>query len=175
MNIKPEDLEAEVLAHLDAAAEMRVGLSETDSDYDLHFISAKLAKVGVFQERLSDIQMSLSKASIEAIRIHRAMSARIRIKEKEAKASDDYANLPLNERAFWLENRHVALKEEASSWHQLANVVSEVKGAVAERVSTMKRLDSDLRLHAKIYEAKIAAGATSPSSYRGNNTREIDL
>jgi hypothetical protein len=173
MTATPEKLEHDALELLDHALAMKLGLSEDDSD--LHFIGEKLAKVGVFQERLSDIQIELTKTAIEATRVHRGLSTSIRLKEKQAKASDHYANLPLNEKGFWLENQHADLKEQASRWNQLSSVVSEIRNAVTERTTTMKRLDSDLRLHARIYEAKVAAGATSPSSYKGNNTKEIDL
>jgi hypothetical protein len=175
MATNPEELENQTLTMLGQAMEMRLNLSEDDSVYDLHFISEKLALVGVFQERLSDIQMQLTQTAIEATRHYRALSASIRIAEKQAKASDHYANLPMNEKAFWLENQQTDLKGQVSRWNQLTAVVSEVRNAVTERTGTMKRLDSDLRLHARIYEAKVAAGATSPSSYRGNNTKEIDL
>lgn len=175
MNKDPTQLESEATTLLDRALSMRLELSEDDSDYDLHFISQKLAKVGVYLERLSDIQMDLTRTAIVATRQHKTLSARVRIQEKQAKASDEYYSLPTNEKAYWLENRLTDLKEQAGTWAQLAATVSEVRNAVTERATTMKRLDSDLRLHARIYEAKVAAGATSPSSYKGNNTSEIDL
>lgn len=40
----------------------------------------------------------------------------------------------------------------------LNTLATEVREAVLERAGTLKRLDSDLRLHMKVYEAKVGFG-----------------
>lgn len=154
---------------------MQVGLTDDDSDYDLVYISDKLKKVSVYQERLSDIQMMLTRMSLEIIKMARATQGVLNIRERELKATEDYRDTPLNEKALWMANHLGEVGKEAENWRLLSKMVSEVKDAVAERAGTMKRLDSDIRLHTKIYEAKVVAGATSPTSYSGSSVKEVDI
>lgn len=171
----PEKLEEEVMNLLDEAAAMEVGLKDDDSPYDLTYISETLRKLGIFQERLSDIQMKLTRMGIEITKVSRQKTSLYKFKEKELRGSPDYHNTPLAEKALWLANQLGKVTEDVESWRSLTFVVSAVKDAVSDRVATMKRLDSDIRLHAKIFEAKVSAGATSPSSYTGTSTTEIDI
>lgn len=171
----PEQVENQLLALLDQAMAMQVGLSDDDSEYDLNYISDKLKRVSVYQERLSDIMMKLTRISLEVTKVSRSTQGLVNIKLRELKATDDYRDTPLNEKALWTANQLGDTEKEAEAWRVLSKMVSEVKEAVAERAGTMKRLDSDIRLHTKIYEAKVAAGATSPASYTGTSTEEVDI
>jgi hypothetical protein len=169
----PQSLSELVLKLLEDAADMHLSLSEEDSAYDLNFIREKLAKVGVFQERLSDIQMKLTRVSIDANVLVGQTKQQLSTKERELKLSSDYRDKPRAEKTPWLEDQLSGLREDSENWLGLFRLVSEVKEAVGNRVSTMKRLDSDLRLHAKLYEEGVRAGATSPSApTRGS--KEID-
>lgn len=170
-----EELEEQLNGWLEQAMSMTVGLSMDDSAYDLNFISEKLALISVFQERLSDIMMKLTQFGLQISKRSRAEGAKRTLRLKELKASEQYADLPVNEKSYWLANQLQLQEEEAEKWSTIAHMVSEIRSAVGERAATMKRLDSDIRLHTKIYEAKVAAGATSPSSYTGNSTKDLDL
>jgi len=170
-----DDLELRILQLLDDATSMQVGLTDDDSEYDLNFISDKLKKVSVYQERLSDILMKLTRMSLEIKKRSTTCRSLSLLKEKELKASDGYQEQERSARSYWVENQLSDLRQEAERWEILARMVSEVKEAVAERAGTMKRLDSDIRLHTKIYEARVAAGATSPASYTGHSTTEVDI
>lgn len=172
---KTAELEEQIMDLLDNGQSMKVGLSEEDSDYDLNFISSKLAKLSVYQERLSDIQMKLTRISLEVKRVGSQKSSILRLKEREIRSSDEYHNLTREEKTPWLATQLETVREDAEEWKILGQLVSEVKEAIGERAGTMKRLDSDIRLHAKIFEAKVAAGATSPSSYTGNSTEEVEI
>lgn len=171
----PAEIETEIMALLDLATGMKVGLSEDDSDYDLNFISEKLAKISVYQERLSDIQMQLTRYTMEIRRVGSQKASLHRLKERELKGSDEYEQLSRSEKSLWLGTQLEEFREAAEEWKMLGTLVSEVKEAVGERAGTIKRLDSDIRLHTKIYEAKVAAGATSPTSYKGSSTEELDI
>jgi len=173
--LKPEAIEAQLMGLLDDATAMEVRMSEDDSHYDLNFISAKLALVSTYLERLSDIQMKLTRHSLEIIRVARANKALLAMKEKELKASDEYAETPVHQKGFWLANQLQDLTQASENWQGLVFVVSEIKTVVNERAGTMKRLDSDIRLHSRLYEQKVAAGATSPASYTGAKVGEIEI
>lgn len=171
----PDEIEAELFKLLEDATSMQVGLADDDSEYDLNYISDKLKKISVYQERLSDIQMKLTRMSLEVIKMARATQGVLNLRERELKATDEYRDTPLNEKALWTANRLGEVGKEAETWRALSKMVSEIKDAVAERAGTMKRLDSDIRLHTRIYEARVAAGATSPASYTGHSTTEVDI
>lgn len=173
---RPELIEQELLRALDDTMSMSIGLSSgEDADYDLNYISDKLKLVSVYQERLSDLLLKITKIGLEVTQTSRAKMALAGLKSKQLKASEEYRELPTNEKGHWLANQLLDLEGDAEVWKTLSEVVSEVKKAITERVATVRRLDSDIRLHAKIYEARVAAGATSPSSYTGNQTDEIDI
>jgi len=171
----PAEIEETILGYLEHAIEMRLELSEDDSDYDLHFITKKVAQVSAYTERLSDMMLQLTKIGIQCTRCAGDMAASMRLKTESLKASEEYGDTPRSARAEWLSNQLEGPREEAERWKQIAAAVSSIKEAVAERASTMKRLDSDLRLQSKLLEAKIAAGATSSNSFLGAGTSSIDI
>lgn len=168
-------LAAQAMEVFEQAASMKLGLSEDESAYDLTFIRSKLAICSTYQERLSDMMMKLSRISIETTRILQSNKAHHSLKEKRLKATEDYRKTHVTEKGAWLADQLRDEEESILSWQQLHSLVSEVKEAVAERASTMKRLDSDLRLHSKLYEAGVAAGATAPTSFTGSSTAELDI
>jgi len=171
----PQELEALLLGWLEDATNMKVGLTDDDSDIDLTYITEKLRKLSVYQERLSDIMMKITRMSLDIHTASRSLIAAVILREKELKASDAYSEVARNERAFWLANQLADDKQATEEWKSLSTMVSTVKEAVAERAATMKRLDSDIRLHARLFEAGVAGGAKSPSSYTGGSTKEMDL
>jgi len=159
---------------LDSAASMVLKLSEDDSEYDLKFLSEKLAKVSVFQERLSDLLLTLSRMTIAVRQTKSAAESALRVFTTEVRLSEEYADQPRAIKTPWLEQKLLERRAELDKWIDLSFVVSEVKDAVNERQSTMKRLDSDLRLHSRLFEAKVASGATPRPSFPGN-TSGMDL
>jgi len=174
---KPEDLENEVLQLLDDGMNMRLGLSTDDSDYSLHFIRQKVALCSTYQERLSDIMMKLSRISLETTRVASGRHRLLEMKRSELKGSTTYAEQPRDQKTPWLEGKLQELREEAERWSSLKRVVSEVKEAIVERAQTMKRLDSDLRLHTRLIEVQgpEGQGATSPKAYTGTSSTEVDI
>lgn len=170
-----EAMEEQVVSLLDDAMAMELGLSSEDSDYDYHFIREKLAKVSSYQEKLSDIMMRLSKISLVATKQALTSKTLVQLSEKRLKASDEYQNLHVASKGGWLADQLLKEEEAALRWQQLKSLVSEVKEAVTERAGTMKRLDSDLRLHVKLLEVGGASGATSPTSYTGSKATDLDI
>jgi len=63
----------------------------------------------------------------------------------------------------------------AGGYDKLRKTIKEVKEAVANQVQTMRRLDSDIRLHHKLLEAKVAAGADGIMGYKSDKKDEINL
>lgn len=172
-----EELEQQVLAHLDDGLSMSLGLTTTDSEYSISFIKEKLILCSTFQERLSDIMMKLTRVSIEATRMGFAAKQRLDLRYNERKSSQDYQDQPREKKTVWLQSAIKDQQEAAERWNALRRVVSEVKDAIGERAQTMKRLDSDLRLHSKLLEMvpPEGRGATSPGSYTGSHAGEIEL
>ena len=60
---------------------------------------------------------------------------------------------------------------DAERWMQLKRAVSEVREAVGERAAMIRRLDSDLRLHARLYEVKVAGGALPPPGFKPGSSK----
>lgn len=168
-------MEKEVVQLLDDAAGMQLSLSEDDSDYDLNFIREKVTKVAVYQERLSDIQMKLTKLNIDVTKMSSQTQEQLKMKERELRLGEDYQGKKIQEKKAWLGEQLAPQFQAAENWSNLSRLVSEVKEAVGHRVSMMKRLDSDLRLHSKLFEEGVKAGATSPTSFTKGSTKEIDL
>jgi phosphoglycerate-specific signal transduction histidine kinase len=172
---RTDELEEKVLKLFEEAAALRPGLSIDDSVYDLNYITEKLTSISTGLEKLSDIMMSLSRISLETTRAANSASTALDLANKEGKASPDYVDQPREQRSFWLANQTQTQREATERWQQLQRIVSEVKEAVADRVGTMKRLDSDIRMHRQLLEAKVHAGATSPASYKGQKTPDLSL
>jgi hypothetical protein len=170
-----QGIEEFILASLDEALGMELGLSEDDSDYDLNFITSKLAKVSVYQEKLSDMMLRLTRVGLEINRVATTKASALKFRDSKLRNTTEYKNTPSALRGEWLSNQLDDARKDSEQWTLLKSAVSSVKDAVAERASTMKRLDSDLRLQTRLLEARIAAGASSPYSFPGNGTDDIEL
>jgi hypothetical protein len=171
-----EQLEEHLMQMFDDALGMEVKLSDSpEIEYDLNYISEKLKRISVFQERLSDIQMKITKITLEVTQQLRAKRSLITLHQKEYRASTEYRNMPVADKTLWLANQLQEETEDVERWELLSKMVSEIKEAVGDRAGTIKRLDSDIRLHSKLYEARVHAGATSPHSFTGNSTRNVDI
>lgn len=175
MSTTPEEIEARILQILDEATDMRLDLDEDESVYNLTYISNRIAKCARFQERLSDLSLELTRIQLPLTQLAAQATNRTRLKLDELKASDDYANEPRASKTAWLSNQMESQREEEQKWSTLKTAVSQVKEAVVDRASTMKRLDSDLRLQSRLYEQKVAAGATPPPTYNGDKDEGLDL
>lgn len=171
----PEQIEERILTILDEALNMRLELDEDESVYNITYISNKVAKCARFQERLSDMTMELTKIQIPLSQLIAGEHARLRRKTEELKASAEYENEPRSNKTAWLSNQLEADRDTEIRWSALKTAVSQVKEAVVDRASTMKRLDSDLRLQSKLYEQKVAAGATPPPTFNGDKDEGLDL
>jgi len=164
-----KNLEERVMFLLEDATNMTLGLSADDSEYNLTFIREKVAKCSTYQERISDVMMKLTKVSIEVQKVSHGKKLELLFKTNELKDSKEYKEAPRNEKAAWLQTQE--------SWNTLKRVVSEVKEAVGERAQTLKRLDSDLRLHTKLLEMtnEEGRGASSPDAFTGPSSKEVDI
>lgn len=175
----PEQVQAVIMAYLEEVLNMEIRLGDDDDVYDIGFISQKLHLCSKFSERAAHIMISLTKINIEVTGHAAATLGLSKTVQSRLKASPEYGELPMRERSDWLSNRVEGERQAAEKWQLLRSAVSQVKEAVADRVSTLKRLDSDLRLQSRLLEAKVAAGATNPNSFGArdsgnNNGVELD-
>jgi len=159
-----EEYHNQVMRILEAVLPLKIGLSEDDSVYDLSFLSQKLALCSSTMEKLSEFQLALTRINMDVINATDYLRIQIGTQERAFKDSEEYKELPRDQKSAWLHNQVGLNKDLLESWQSLRRMVSEVKEAVAERVQTIKRLDSDIRLHKGLIEAKVAAGATSPDN-----------
>jgi len=136
-----------------------------------------VAKCSTYQERISDVMMKLTKVSIEVQKVAHGKKLELLFKTNELKDSKEYKELPRNDKTAWLQVQLSKTQDEAESWNSLKRVVSEVKEAVGERAQTLKRLDSDLRLHTKLLEMsnEEGRGASSPASFTGSASEGVDI
>jgi len=171
-----EKVQERVLEILEAVLPLKIGLSEDDSVYDLSFLSQKLALCSATMEKLSEFQLALTRINMDVINATDYLRIQIGAQERGFKDSDQYKDLPRDQKSAWVHSQVGELKDVLESWQSLKRMVSEVKEAVGERVQTIKRLDSDIRLHKGLIEAKVAAGAASAdNSLRFDPSTEGDI
>lgn len=171
-------IEDQAMALMKDAVEMVLGLSPDDSQYGIHYISSKLALCGSYLERLSDIEMKLIQMKLAVSSRVANVKGLLDITERELKSKDEYQALQRDLKAQWVAERAKDQRKDLEDWMYVNRVVCEVREAVVGRIQNMKRLDSDIRLHQKLLEAKVASGATSPGSYTGSKATaagELDL
>ncbi len=176
----PEEIELFTLNWLDKISDLKLGLSADDSKYDLVFVGEKLAICSYAQEMVSDGMMQLTRVSIEVMKVSHARANDLRLKELRVKGSTEYEVQPRDQKTLWLQNQLEPLREVVETWNGVRRLVSEVKEAISQRAQDLKRLDSDLRLHSKLLDAKLAAGAagkgTPPTRPEGGaSSGELDI
>jgi hypothetical protein len=160
-----QDLEQRLLLLHEEALGMELDISGDDEAYTLKYISEKLAKCSFILERLNRIQGELAKISLELINRRGRTAPMLRIKEKEFKASSEYQELDRNSKGHWLEEQLQVLREEEQVWSYLTRVVSEVKESVGERIQTLRRSDSAIRLQQKLLELTIGKTGSNPNKF----------
>lgn len=152
---------------LDGAMEFHLDLSEDEAIYDIVYISKKLAQLSTFQEKLRGLTMELTHLAIRVHRRYFAEKSLFELIERKYKYSPEYRNLPRDEKKGWLFEQIAEQEATTESWRVLKMVLEEVRIAVTNQIGTMNRLNSDLRLHAKLYDIKVALGAVPRPTFEG--------
>jgi hypothetical protein len=142
-------------------AGLRLELSDDASDFDLVYISRKLVICSRCIEVLGDISLGLIKDLLQVTLILRKEQERLDSIKREVTGSFSYIQAPRGEKAAILAAQQEECHTREKEWMTRRILVLEVKEAVAERAQTMKRLDSDLRLHGRLYEARLVSGASN--------------
>lgn len=144
---------------LDEAIALSVGLSDDESVYDLIYIGQRLAQCSSYMEKLSDMQLKLTKLTVQVLEKLFAGRGMLRCAEVQSTGPADRA----------------LLEQSVLIWESTARVVKEVKEAVESKAAMVKRLDSDIRLHQKLLEAKIAAGADAQLGFHSTSKNDLAL
>jgi len=128
-------------------------------------------------ETLSDLLMELTRVAIQVTPMALNTKSLLDLKEEDLKASDDYEQIQRSKKRAWVREQLGDLPADAERWMNLKRAVLEVREAVGERAQTIKRLDSDLRLHARLYEAGMAAGAQPRPGFgsQGSTAPELSI
>lgn len=170
------ELERLVLQYLSDATDLKLSLDPDEGAYHLAYVSKKITECAVAMEKLSDMQMQLTKISLEVTKF--VQDARFLLRKELAflQAGPDYQQMPAAQRAGWLQSKTELREKEVDSLNYLTRVVSEVRGAISDRIQTMKRLDSDVRLHQKLLEGGgLGSNATSASAFTGSKKTDLEL
>lgn len=146
--------------YLDSAMEFSLDLSADDSVYGLVYIGEKLAKCTSYLERLGDISINLSKISLEVTRQVSEHRSLVNVKERQFRDDPNYKNGDRATKGSWLTGKLEVYRIELEDWELTLSYLREIREAVNDRIQLFKRLDSDIRLHHKLVEAKIGVGAT---------------
>jgi len=153
---------------LDEAMEFRLDLSEDEAVYDIPYISKKLAQLSTYQEKLRGMTMELTHLAIRVHRRYFSEKSLFELSERKNKYSPEYRNLPRDEKKGWLYEQISEQEASTEKWRVLKMVLEEVRLAVSNQIGTLNRLNSDLRLHAKLYDIKVALGAVPRPTYDGS-------
>jgi len=168
-----EELEKVVVGYLGKAMEMRLDLGT--EDYDLAYIESKLKQCAYVQEQLSDVAMALVRLSLGVSKKTSQGRSLLKIEVAQLTAQPTYLELPPTARESYLQRKTEVLRKEVDLWTGLSSVVSEVKGAIGERVQAIKRLDSDIRQYQRLLEVKGPSGATGPVMRTGARGKDLQL
>lgn len=172
----PEECQDSCMALLDELEKYTVGLSPDDSVYTLNYIAEKLALVGAFQEQIGEQSIKLSRLQIFSKTSLEHARGKFRTKERLMKGSAEYIEEPRESKTNWLERQLLKEREELELWSSVFIVVSEVKEAIADRQNTLRRIDSDLRLHTSLLEQRVRQGSLPTPSLKGESGGgDIDL
>jgi len=153
---------------LDEAMEFHLDLSEDEAIYDIPYIAKKLAQLSTYQEKLRGMTMELTHLAIRVHRRYFSEKSLFELTERKYKYSPEYRNLPRDEKKGWLYEQTVEQEGTTEEWRVLKMVLEEVRQAVTNQIGTLNRLNSDLRLHAKLYDIKVALGAVPRPTFTGD-------
>lgn len=165
----PEQVQDEAVGLMAAAAELAIGLSENEDDYDLPYIARQLAKCSAYAERAGEMLSRLAVLKVRTLQARDKAQNQLAVRrdeleeeaEHEWKQSRTARPTSAAGRAREL-NRSLNASEEAAElrgWELAHKVLREVREEVGRRAETIKRMDSDLRLHQRVIEAKVFSGA----------------
>ena len=146
------EIESQVMLYLDRVIDLKLELSEDDSVYTLPYLREKLTTCSRQLELASDIGMALTKIQIELRRLVSSKSGLVSIKTMEWRATEEYLKQPSAIRTAWLSQKVMKEHIDFVEWESSLKMVLEVKEAVSEKMTILKRLDSDLRLQTKLLE-----------------------
>jgi hypothetical protein len=154
-------------------ATFRIEISSEVEHYDLLYIAERSARCASEMESLSNINCEIAIIGAEStVRMHELQTLR-RLTEMEKKGSQEYQDLARDEKTLWLNNQLSALDEKIADLKLLSSLVSQTSALLAERSGTVKRLDSTLRLQAKLHEAKTNQGAAP--SYHPSQAKDLEI
>lgn len=154
----PDEVTAEAVALMEKSATLVLGLSEQEADYDLSYLQGKLAKCSAFQERLAEMVTRITQLQVPVLQMRDAAEAQVEAAEAEV-IDAGLKDVPASLRVRYVKGKTAEPRSVFQQWSTTAEVLRAAKRAIEQRADTMKRLDSDIRLHERILEAKIGVGA----------------
>lgn len=140
---------------------LKLDLSADDGDYDLSYISRKLASCSAFVEQLSSISFELTKYALEIAKQVHSWKGLVSLKERSFKEGDLYQDSPREKKTLLLERFMESDQKELDEWVLNQLFLKEIRLSIAERIQSLKRLDSDLRLQQKLLEVRVSSGVGS--------------
>jgi len=174
-SLKAEEIASEALRIFEFVQGLKLDMSDDDMMYDLTYIGKMTALCSSIMEKVSDSQMQITKLGLEVRKWQYGATLVLKEEERKLTGSKGYLENPASHRKDWLAAKIQPFKQEVEVWDQLAKSINEVKETVNERMATVKRLDSDIRLHHKLYETKVASGMIGKPGLTGIKAESQDL
>ena len=175
---KLKGVEKVVMRMLQDAQDMELSLSEQDSDYGIEYISQKLAMCSVFTERLASLDIKLVRIQLYVTTSFNKKKWYVTCRESELKSLKEYQDLSRDTKTPWIFSKMRSDMDELEAWKHTSLVVSTVRDVILSRIQVLKRLDSDIRLHQKLLDIKVAAGLVVPKTFTGSKgtaVGELDI
>lgn len=148
---------------LDRVLEMEVGISDNSEDYTLEYIAAKLALVTAYSEKLSTYSTLLASHSLAVINGARSAKSYVKIRTAQIMLSPEYQAKSGSRQKAWLEVKIAPLTISATNWEIFEKSLNVVQDAIAEKMTTFRKIDSSLRLQTRIYEDQHGMGYGVPA------------
>jgi len=150
--------ETRLLELLEEAASFVVDLPLQEEAYDTSLIVTKLAACAVYMEKLSGYQLEVSIALMSIGKLVRNSKAKLRKQEMDTKDSQAYKQQDRSEKTVYLEKTVEPFRDELEQHETMRLLLAEAKEGLTEKMNSLRRIDSSLRLQSKLLEEKISLG-----------------
>ncbi len=179
MNQAPEELATKALRLMEDAGMLTLRMSDVQEDYTYDYLAAILRKCSIYAEDLGDKLAELAKLKMKLVLCTQGAqnaSARRRLElEKEALEDTTIKNAAARDNYVRRKLADDPSAQLYQDWQTVNHILTEAKAEVTRRASIIQKLDSDVRLHQRIIEAKMGDGPIRQDPRGVPRTRPVDI
>lgn len=143
------------------ATAVQLKFSENDAEYTLEYIASALGRTVKATEDLSDMLMDLTRVELQVIEEADRLQHVYELKEAAERDTDAYMNYDRGRRTAWLKLKIQSYEQTANDWAALVKAFTLIKRQVVSRAATVKRIESAVRLHARIFDLAASGHGSS--------------